>query len=108
MNRRKYIIYIFLLLFPFIASRGQELWPIQRLQGQINFDGMPFEKVWDQIKPFPMVMYQPDFGNQPSEKTEIRVTYDDHYIYISGRMYEFGLKRFFVANLSVVKNITCL
>lgn len=49
---------------------------------------MPFERAWDNIRPFPMVMHQPNFGEQPSEKTEIRVTYDDHYIYVSGRMYD--------------------
>lgn len=71
-----------------LQGTGQELWHIQKLKGTIDFDGLPFEKAWENIKPFPMVMQQPNYGNQPSEKTEIRLTYDDRYIYVSGRMYD--------------------
>lgn len=77
------------VLFPNIsAAQDADRWVVQRLEGEIKFDGMPDEPAWDRIRPFPMTMQQPVFGNQPTEKTEIRLTYDDHYLYLSGRLYD--------------------
>ena len=70
------------------AGFSQDRWVIPKLTGKIVFDGMPFEKAWEEVTPFPMYMQKPVFGNKPSEETEIRVAYDDHYIYISGRLYD--------------------
>ena len=61
---------------------------IPRIDKEIQFDGLPFEKVWDEIEPFPVVMFQPDFGNEPTEKTEIRLFYNDKYLFVSGRFYD--------------------
>ncbi|MBE9512252.1 MAG: carbohydrate binding family 9 domain-containing protein [Bacteroidetes bacterium] len=61
---------------------------ISRIDKEIKFDGLPFEKVWDEIEPLPMVMFQPDFGNEPTEKTKIRLFYNDKYLYVSGRFYD--------------------
>ncbi|NOY37390.1 MAG: carbohydrate binding family 9 domain-containing protein [Chlorobi bacterium] len=74
-------------LFSF-NSTGQKQWIVPHLEGEIKFDGMPFEEAWNKIKPFPMTMQKPVFGKEPTEKTEIRMTYDDHYIYVSGRFYD--------------------
>ncbi|MCH7658525.1 MAG: carbohydrate binding family 9 domain-containing protein [Bacteroidetes bacterium] len=61
---------------------------ISKINKEIKFDGLPFEKVWNEIEPFPVVMFQPDFGNEPTEKTEIRLFYNDKYLYVSGRLYD--------------------
>jgi hypothetical protein len=61
---------------------------IPRIDKEIIFDGLPFEKVWDEIEPLPVVMLQPDFGNEPTEKTEIRLFYNDKYLYVAGRLYD--------------------
>jgi len=88
-GKLKSVFYILNLIFLFsLQGTGQEPWHIQKLEGTIDFDGMPFEKAWQKIKPFPMVMHQPNYGNPPSEKTDIRVTYDNRYIYVAGRMYD--------------------
>jgi len=54
---------------------------ISRIDKEIVFDGLPFEKVWEEIEPLPVVMFQPVFGNEPTEKTEIRLFYNDKYLY---------------------------
>lgn len=41
---------------------------ISRIDKEIIFDGLPFEKVWEEVEPLPVVMFQPDFGNEPTEK----------------------------------------
>ncbi|MCD6201047.1 MAG: carbohydrate binding family 9 domain-containing protein [Bacteroidales bacterium] len=71
-----------------LGSFSQDLWTVPKITCKIDFDGLPFEQAWEQVPPLPMLMQMPVFGNKPSEKTEIRVTYDDHYIYISGRLYD--------------------
>ncbi len=61
---------------------------ISRIDKDIIFDGLPFEKVWEEIEPLPMIMFQPDFGSEPTEKTEIRLFYNDKYLYVSGKFYD--------------------
>ena len=60
---------------------------ITRLAGTIEFDGIPDEAAWQAISPFQMVTHSPVFGQEPTEKTDIRVTYDDEYIYIGACFY---------------------
>ncbi len=51
-------------------------------------DGMPDEAFWDEIEPFPVTMLQPVHGNEPSEKTEIKLCYNNQYLLLSGRLYD--------------------
>ena len=60
--------------------RSEQL-DIQLLDGTIDFDGYVNEQAWENIAPLPMVQYAPVFGKDPSEKSEIRVTYNNEYIY---------------------------
>jgi len=59
-----------------------------RLSGPIDFDGMPDEAIWQEVPSLPLTMYFPTFGGQPAERSEIRVAYDDHYLYAAGWFYD--------------------
>ena len=61
--------------------------PIERVEG-IRFDGQVNESAWDAIDPLPMVQYEPNAGAPPSEKTEIRLGYDDTFFYVSIRAFD--------------------
>lgn len=61
---------------------------LQRLDGEIDFDGLSDEATWAAIEPLPMVQHWPDFGAAMSRRTEIRVAYDDEYLWASGRFYD--------------------
>ena len=61
--------------------------PLQRVTGPIIIDGEIDEEAWAVIEPFPLVTYQPMYHGAPSERTEIRVAYDDSYIYAAGHLY---------------------
>lgn len=61
---------------------------LERLAGPIVLDGMPDEPAWSAVSPLPLTMYYPTFRGAPSERTEIRVAYDDDYFYASGRFYD--------------------
>ena len=57
------------------------------MEGPIDFDGKPDEAAWDHLEPFPLVTHMPVFGNPPSERSVIRMGYDDQYIYVGALMF---------------------
>ncbi|OQX95442.1 hypothetical protein B6I21_05380, partial [candidate division KSB1 bacterium 4572_119] len=60
-----------------------------RLQKSITVDGVLSEKVWKNgsgISKF--IQRDPVEGGEPTEKTEVRVAYDDDALYIGARMYD--------------------
>jgi hypothetical protein len=57
------------------------------MEGTIVFDGKPDEAAWEHLEPFPMITHMPVFGNPPSEKSVIRMGYDDQYIYVGALLY---------------------
>ena len=55
--------------------------------GGINFDGVPDEEIWTRVESFPLVMHAPDNGRIPQQKTDVRLFYDDMYLYMGASMY---------------------
>jgi hypothetical protein len=53
---------------------------ISKLTQPIIFDGIPDGEVWKSLSPLKLMMYQPVLGNDPREKTEVRIGYDDKYL----------------------------
>ena len=62
--------------------------PLTRLSGPIVLDGVSDEAAWDDVQPFPMTVHTPTYRSPPTERTEIRVGYDDAHLYVAGRMYD--------------------
>ncbi|MDH3796011.1 MAG: carbohydrate binding family 9 domain-containing protein [Flavobacteriaceae bacterium] len=79
----------FLIVAPFcfLYSQEETPMPIARVEG-ISFDGRVDEPDWDAIPPLPMVQYEPIAGAQPTEVTEIRLAYDDTFLYVSIRAFD--------------------
>ncbi|MEX0945670.1 MAG: DUF5916 domain-containing protein [Balneolaceae bacterium] len=69
-------------------SQSNSVMTIPRLDGAIKLDGKLDEVVWDQAKSLPMIMYLPISGNEPTEKSDIRIGYTDEYLYVGARMYD--------------------
>ena len=72
------------------AAVAQERAPLrlQRLVAPITLDGIPDEAAWQQIAPLPLTMYAPVFRGTPTQRTEIRVAYDDENFYAAGWFYD--------------------
>jgi len=82
-------VFTFLIFFTFIyPSLGQYPLVIKKIEENIVFDGLPFEDIWNEAEPFPVVMFQPNYGQEPTEKTEIRLCYNNQYLFVSGRLYD--------------------
>ena len=76
------------LLISFFTAFGQK--PIQatRIVGPILIDGKVDELIWNTVDPIPLSQKVPNAGAPPTQRTEVRIAYDDQYLYLSGRMYD--------------------
>lgn len=72
------------------TAQGQsvETLSLPRLTAPVVLDGRVDEAAWDAVEPLPMTMYVPVFRGEMTERTEIRVAYDDDYLYVAGRMFD--------------------
>lgn len=68
-------------------SRSKTPVLIKKLGGEIKFDGIPDEAAWVNIPSFRLIMYSPVFGKDPTEETDIRITYDDHFLYVGAMLF---------------------
>ncbi|MDZ7689790.1 MAG: carbohydrate binding family 9 domain-containing protein [Balneolaceae bacterium] len=68
--------------------QDREPYLVPRLDGPIELDGRSNEPAWEAIEPLPLVMQIPTFRGTPTERTEIRIAYDDTHIYVAARCYD--------------------
>lgn len=68
-------------------GNAQDLLSLPRLDDAIVLDGLSDEAAWQAIEPLPLVTYQPLYLGEQTEQTEIRVAYDDDYLYVAGKLY---------------------
>ena len=80
-------IVILLLLLFHSPGWSQDRWQVSRIESEIVFDGIPDDPAWEKIEPFPMVSHTPVSGNTPSERSVIRLAYDDQYVYLGASLY---------------------
>lgn len=60
---------------------------IDKLTLPVDFDGILNEDAWNTVTPVKMIMHSPVFGKEPSEKTDVRIAYDDKYLYLAARLF---------------------
>lgn len=83
------ILLIVILVFNYHGFLySQERYILSRLDAKLVYDGSCDEPAWDHIEPLPLMMTVPSYGNEPSEKTEIRIAYDDDYLYLGARCFD--------------------
>ncbi len=76
-----------LVILPASAG-GQDTLRLARLTGPIVVDGRVDEPAWESVPALPLIMLVPQYRGALTEQTEIRVAYDDAFVYVSGRMYD--------------------
>jgi hypothetical protein len=60
---------------------------ISELTLPVTFDGIPDEEAWININPIKLIMHSPVFGKDPAENSDVRLAYDDEYLYVGARLY---------------------
>lgn len=80
---------LLIVLLSFIHSlSGQGLMMATRVANDvINFDGEVGEMEWSGVPTIDLMMQVPQFGIETSEASEIKLAYDDEYLYLSGSMH---------------------
>ncbi|CAN5232293.1 hypothetical protein BH23BAC3_BH23BAC3_06810 [soil metagenome] len=82
------ITFALLLLLPANEADTDRVFELPRISSAITLDGFPDEEAWQEIEPLPLTMYQPVHRGAKTEHTEIRVAYDDEFIYVAGHLYD--------------------
>ncbi len=77
---------------------SQEAIKINRITDPVNFDGIPDDPVWEKASSFTLTMHKPDFGTQPSERSEVRIGYDDEFLWVGARLYMNDASRIFAVS----------
>ena len=77
-----------LLLTTILSIAEETRLVIPRIQAPIIFDGLSNEAAWNEAAHFSYVMQMPNFGEKPTERTELLLAYDDEYLYIAGRLFD--------------------
>lgn len=83
-------VFLLLLLAPsrLLVAQGQSVVELTRVATPIQLDGDMSDAAWSGITPLPLSMYSPTAGGTPSERTAIRVAYDDQYLYAGGWFFD--------------------
>jgi len=66
---------------------SQEAVRIKRLTSNVEFDGIPGEAVWQTLDLFALTMHKPNYGTQPSEKSDVRIGYDNEFLWVGASLY---------------------
>jgi len=77
-----------IVISSFITAKSQDMISIPRIEGEIKFDGNADDQCWQNVKSLTMVMHTPNFGNEPTEKSEVMLCYDNTYIYVGARLFD--------------------
>lgn len=79
------MLFCFYLLFFSVNVYAEKL-KIQKVSDEIIFDGKPDELAWQLVDTLPITMHSPIFNGKPSERTLVRVAYDQQYLWIAGEL----------------------
>lgn len=82
-----FLLLLFGLLTPSLAS-GQDPYYLHRLNGPIVLDGLSNEAAWAEVEPLPLIQYGPIPNGPMTEKSDIRIGYDDQFLYVSGQFFD--------------------
>lgn len=77
----------FIILGLVVKSAGNPM-TLNRLSSPIILDGRIDEPAWHSIEPVPLIMLQPTHNGAPTEKSEIRLAYDEEFLYAAGCFYD--------------------
>jgi len=83
----KYLTWLLLSLLS-TYSYSQNKIVVHPTNSKIKIDGIIDEPIWKEIRPLYYIQHTPNYGKQPTELTQVRMTYDDEFLYVSGMLYD--------------------
>ena len=67
---------------------------VPRAGGEIVMDGRIDERAWQAVDPVPVVMHVPQFGAEPTERTNFRIVHDGQVPLLLVRSFRFEAHRY--------------
>lgn len=61
---------------------------IPKIEGSIELDGSVGESEWQDARLLPLTQMRPNFGDEPSEETEVLIGYTEEFLYAACRCYD--------------------
>lgn len=84
MYRSALCIYFIFSIKSFAQQKPIE---ITKISEPMVFDGIINEPFWDTASSFNLIRQSPNYGNEPSEKTDVRIVYDNYYLYVGAKLF---------------------
>jgi hypothetical protein len=85
----KHLHFLILIASNFCYAQSiQNTYMLPRISEDITIDGKVDEEVWSKIDPLPLTMHWPNYKSEITEETEIKVAYDDQYVYVGAICYD--------------------
>ncbi len=81
-------LFIPILFLVFQLQAADDIFEAYRLNQPIDFDGWVQDDEWGDIPMIDLEMQLPEMNGSPSQLSEVRVAYDDTYVYLSGKLYD--------------------
>lgn len=91
MNSKSILIPTVVLAFLMLKTttmNGQNIMTMTKITETITIDGRVNESIWDKVPILNVTQKVPNAGADPTQLTELRLAYDNEYLYLSGRMYD--------------------
>ncbi len=84
---------VFLAELPVAVAQNVRIEPdevlvLERISGPVLIDGRIDDAGWSSLTPLPLTTHEPVFEDPMTEATEIRVGYDDQFLYVAGKLYD--------------------
>ena len=82
------IVMLFASLATASVAGAQVPLELTRITSPILVDGVLSDEAWRDVAPLPLTMYLPVYRGVPTQRSEIRVAYDEQYFYAGGWFYD--------------------
>ena len=76
-----------IVLFIACDTFSQNILDAPKITGPVILDGRVNEPAWQAITTLELKQQTPEFGKPPTERSEVRLAYDDNYLYLSGKFH---------------------
>lgn len=84
---QRFSLLLILLLFVF-RIEAQQVTIIQKIEGPITLDGNVDEAAWKKLPRFDLYQQNINNGEPASEVSDVRIGYDDKFLYVAGILYD--------------------
>jgi hypothetical protein len=85
--RRPFFVLVFIMALLSVRAAPIDILQIAKITESVEFTGMTAPNIWTLSTPVNLMMHVPNFGKSPGEQTEIRMAYDDKYLWIFARLH---------------------